>query len=263
MAIDYVLLTDTFGHWVVTTNEIIDALNREVLDDLLTTDKSSLVGAINELFNNKYDKTGGPITGNVDISGNLNTQGHISVGKNTGGNSYIQFFDDADNVYRELLWDASSQTWKIRDKNNVLQNLLHSGLNINLGTLANLVGDTQLLFKGGTAAENDAYTGALRELTIDMENGSIRLHDGVTPGGIVISGGGGLEALDTFLLGTHFTTGATVINLSVEPSHKNNTTVMMNGLYQNKSTYNISGTTLTFTSPILAGVTVIEVQILG
>ncbi len=263
MAIDSVLLTDTFGHWVVTTNEIIDELNREVLADLLTSDKSSLVGAINELFNNKYDKTGGPITGNVDISGNLNTQGTMAVGKNGGGNSILSFFDDSTDTYKELLWDASSQNMKTRDKNGVLQNLFHSGANINLGTLSSLVGDTQVQFKGGTTAQNNAYTGAIRELTIDLERGSLRLHDGVTPGGIVISGGGGIAALDRFDVGVGFMPGGTTLTLSMAPADLNSTRVLMNGLHQNRNTYSVAGTTLTFTSPIVAGVTVIEVEITG
>lgn len=41
-------------------------------------------------------------------------------------------------------------------------------------------------FLGGTTAQNDAYTGPARSLTIDVEAGNIRLHDGQTPGGWVI-----------------------------------------------------------------------------
>ena len=41
-------------------------------------------------------------------------------------------------------------------------------------------------FLRGTTAENDAYTGAVASLTIDLDNNEIRLHDGVTAGGTVV-----------------------------------------------------------------------------
>lgn len=263
MAIDYVLLTDTFGHWVITTNEIIDELNREVLADLLTADKTSLVAAINELYNNKYDKTGGTISGSAQITGNLGVEGVLQLGEDGGGSTSAYFWDDTANEFREIRFQASTQTWRIEDKNAVMQSLFHSGLNINLGTLSNLNTDTQILFKGGTTAENDAYTGGLKELTVDTEAGTIRLHDGITPGGIVISGGGGAPTVDSFAVGVDYAYGGTILNLSVAPASKDHTRVMMNGLYQHKSTYNVAGTVLTFTSPILNGVSSIEVEILG
>lgn len=39
-------------------------------------------------------------------------------------------------------------------------------------------------FLRGSAAENDAYVGREGELTIDLDNFNIRLHDGSTPGGV-------------------------------------------------------------------------------
>jgi hypothetical protein len=36
---------------------------------------------------------------------------------------------------------------------------------------------------GGSAANQDAYTGEVRQVTVDTDNWDIRLHDGVTPGG--------------------------------------------------------------------------------
>jgi Microcystin-dependent protein len=46
-----------------------------------------------------------------------------------------------------------------------------------------MAGD-QLQFRGGTATEHNAFTGALKEVTVDTTNKALRLHDGVTPGGI-------------------------------------------------------------------------------
>jgi len=42
---------------------------------------------------------------------------------------------------------------------------------------------TQVQFRRGTAAENDAFTGANAEITVDYTNNSLRVHDGGTAGG--------------------------------------------------------------------------------
>ena len=42
---------------------------------------------------------------------------------------------------------------------------------------------TQVQLRGGSASENDAFTGALREVTVDTSNNSVRIHDGSTAGG--------------------------------------------------------------------------------
>ena len=41
----------------------------------------------------------------------------------------------------------------------------------------------RLLIRGGTEAQNNSFVGAERELTIDVTNWSLRIHDGATPGG--------------------------------------------------------------------------------
>jgi hypothetical protein len=48
----------------------------------------------------------------------------------------------------------------------------------------------QIQYRRGSTAQNDAFTGALGEITVDTTNSSLRVHDGVTPGGTAISGGG-------------------------------------------------------------------------
>lgn len=42
---------------------------------------------------------------------------------------------------------------------------------------------TQVIIRKGTAAENNAFTGAAGEITIDTTTWNIRIHDGTTPGG--------------------------------------------------------------------------------
>ena len=51
---------------------------------------------------------------------------------------------------------------------------------------------TQLQFRRGSSAENDAFTGALGELTVDTSTWDIRVHDGVTVGGHSVGGASNL-----------------------------------------------------------------------
>ena len=51
---------------------------------------------------------------------------------------------------------------------------------------------TKVLTLRGNTIQNNRYTGLPGELTVDTEAKTIRIHDGVTPGGNVIQGGGGI-----------------------------------------------------------------------
>jgi hypothetical protein len=42
---------------------------------------------------------------------------------------------------------------------------------------------SQIQYRRGTNAQNIAFTGALAEITVDTTNGTLRVHDGFTPGG--------------------------------------------------------------------------------
>jgi hypothetical protein len=42
---------------------------------------------------------------------------------------------------------------------------------------------SQVQYRRGTNAQNIAFTGALAEITVDTTNGTLRVHDGFTPGG--------------------------------------------------------------------------------
>ena len=45
----------------------------------------------------------------------------------------------------------------------------------------------QIQIRRGTAAENNAFTGAIGEVTMDTTNKTLRVHDGTTAGGTVLS----------------------------------------------------------------------------
>ena len=42
---------------------------------------------------------------------------------------------------------------------------------------------TQVQYRRGTSSQNNAFTGALAEITVDTTNWTLRVHDGVTAGG--------------------------------------------------------------------------------
>jgi hypothetical protein len=64
---------------------------------------------------------------------------------------------------------------------------------------------SEVQWRRGTAAENDAFTGAAGEITVDTTNDCLRLHDGSTAGGTIIpnSSAGHTQNTDT---GTDSTT---------------------------------------------------------
>ena len=47
----------------------------------------------------------------------------------------------------------------------------------------------RLQLRGGTTTQNNAFTGADREIVVDTDTWSLRLHDGTTPGGYLVSPG--------------------------------------------------------------------------
>lgn len=58
--------------------------------------------------------------------------------------------------------------------------------------LAATENNRKLQLKRGTTTKNDEYTGLDGELTCDTDQHTLRIHDGQTPGGHLVSGGGAL-----------------------------------------------------------------------
>jgi len=51
----------------------------------------------------------------------------------------------------------------------------------------------QYLHRRGTTQKNDLYVGGDGEITIDSERGELRIHDGITPGGSLVSSSGSMD----------------------------------------------------------------------
>ena len=79
--------------------------------------------------------------------------------------------------------------------------------------------------------------------------------DGITANVVTVAASAGANIVDIF----SGTGSQTAFTLSGTPSTKNNTQVYINGVYQDKANYSVSGTTLTFTSAPATGTNNIEV----
>ena len=72
---------------------------------------------------------------------------------------------------------------------------------------------TQVQYRRGTQVQNDAFTGALGEMTIDTTNGTMRVHNGVTAGGSNIATVGYVTAAITAATPSQIINGTSLINI--------------------------------------------------
>ena len=107
----------------------------------------------------------------------------------------------------------------------------------------------ELVLRNGTAAENDAFTGALAEVTVDKTNNTLRVHDGSTPGGtpLLTGASSGATLTDITLAGT--TTVSGQIDSDLIPSSDitydlGSPTNRWNDLYLSGNTIDIGGATI-------------------
>lgn len=193
MPINTVQLSNTFGQWVTVTNSLVTTVNAQldnaVLATLTTSNKSTLVAALNEINSSKLSITGGTVTGSLTVGQNLQVNNVISIGVNNGGNSIIDFFDDTDNVSRRLMWNNADRCFTAEDAAGNDQKVLTTGQEISLGILGPDTSNIELTFKNGNETINNTYVGPAGEITIDNTNRLLRVHDGSTPGGAYTVGG--------------------------------------------------------------------------
>jgi predicted acyltransferase (DUF342 family) len=84
---------------------------------------------------------------------------------------------------------------------------------------------TQIQFRRGTTAENNAFTGALAEITVDTTLSVVRVHDGATAGGFQLVGANAAQTLNNKSFGsTTFNPNVTVFNSVFIGSTANSTT---------------------------------------
>jgi len=124
----------------------------------------------------------------VLVSGNFTADGNLYVGKNGGGDSYIYFYDDNSNAWREFFWDDSENRFRT-SHNMKLSGYLHAGTEMYVGD--NGGGDSWVHFYddnsntwrtfGWDDSDNEFYTeGGLR-----LSSGTGVLEGSVNSGGYI------------------------------------------------------------------------------
>ena len=84
---------------------------------------------------------------------------------------------------------------------------------------------TQIQFRRGTTAENNAFTGALAEITVDTTLSVVRVHDGATAGGFQLVGANSAQNLNNKTFGTTtFSPNISVLSSLFVGSTANSTT---------------------------------------
>jgi len=110
-----------------------------------------------------------------------------------------------------------------------------------------------MVYINGVYQQKDQYTviGTTLSFSVAPITGTLNIEvtsytGGITPGITTLSG-----------------TGAqTVFTLTTAPNTENNTMVFINGVYQNKTQYSVSGTTITFITAPISGTGNIEIMVL-
>jgi hypothetical protein len=127
-------------------------------------------------------------TSGGSVTGNFTAQGNLYVGKNGGGDSYIYFYDDNSNAWREFFWDDSENRFRT-SHNMKLSGYLHAGTEMYVGD--NGGGDSWIHFYddnsntwrtfGWDDSDNEFYTeGGLR-----LSSGTGVLEGSVNSGGYI------------------------------------------------------------------------------
>ena len=200
----------------------------------------------------------------------------------TGSNYFYATFDDATNLEIVKVTAVSGTTWTIvRAQDDTSARAFSSGdtveLRINSAMLTDVVNDAM-----SDAFSRQAFTGDGSETDFTLskapatENDLIVFIEGVfqTQSAYSVSGTtltfSAAPANSREIIVYHITAAVngdslsqnnftgdgsdTTFTLGVDPLHENNTMVFLDGVYQHKATYSVSGTTLTFDAAPASGV---------
>lgn len=185
MALDKLVLPDTFLEWCEKTNKIIDIVNEQIstnaLDLLTTVSKISLVSAINELNDKKLDKVGGVITGPLQINDSLDVKNDIRVGSDLTSSSSIKFYDSNKLKYKELKLDANSGKLVIEDNDGNFNSILTSNTTIDLNEE-----NIDIINKKTTSNIISTLTAKESQLYYSQDEKRLYVFDGVKKGGYKI-----------------------------------------------------------------------------
>lgn len=195
-------VADTVEVLIENTNQAITTVNNQldvsVLANLKTTNKDTLVNAINDLVDNKLGIDTDTIDGDLTINGSL-TANNIKIQTDENGNSVVLFYDTTSSSYVRLFWNNSLRKWQLSFPDGSIVDILNSN---DLEEIQNQIDDISskidynfntngktLILKQLSDVEIAKYVGPAGEIVINTDNwGEIRIQDGTTVGGNVISG---------------------------------------------------------------------------
>lgn len=185
MAINDVVLQDTFLNFVNKTNQAIDVVNSQITEEQLqklnTNDKTTLVNAINEILKRSLGIDGGTVEGNLTTTGYLASNISIKIGSNNNGDSVIQLYDDKRNVFKELKWNVEKDELTIEDNNGNHNKILHEKQNINCSDM-----EIDFQLKSLLKAVNGNEILKSGEVVYLRDVKRLAYHDGETRGGYIV-----------------------------------------------------------------------------
>jgi hypothetical protein len=110
---------------------------------------------------------------------------------------------------------------------------------------------SQVQYRRGTNAQNIAFTGALAEITVDTTNGTLRVHDGITPGGSNVATVSYVTSQISALSANSISSGTSNVQI---PSSGSNIRVNVDGT-SNVAVFSTAGANVTGTLGISGAVT--------
>ena len=185
MALDKLVLPDTFLEWCEKTNKVIDVVNDQIssnaLDLLTTVSKLTLVSAINELNDKKLDKAGGTITGPLQINDSLDVKNDIRVGSELTSSASIKFYDANKLKYKELKFDANSGKLVAEDNDGNFNSVLTSNSTIDLNAE-----NIDIINKKATSNIISTLTAKESQIYYSQDEKRLYVFDGTKKGGYKI-----------------------------------------------------------------------------
>ena len=278
MAIAIIQLTNTFDEWRIAFNDSANVVNAQldstVLATLTTNNKTTLVGAINEINGNAGDLSTLTTTDKTSLVNAINEiNGNVSGFASLSVNNIFTESQTIDKSGATAVWSIGStlNTGEVArieglGENSVATKLVYGSVGVEItdntqtsedgivtissrvaGTLAKRfnVGDG-LYAEGVSGGDMGAGTGNFTALYVN---------------GLPVNAGGTM-VVDNFADGIDFTSGTTTsLSLSTDPGSENNIEVVFDGVYQHHNTFSVAGTTLTFDAPIPLDVQNVQVRI--
>ena len=224
----------------LTSIASVKAMNQGVA----TTDSPTFAGVTAPITGNVTGNLTGNVTGNVtgdltgDVTGDVtgNVAGNLTGSVLTAAQTNITSVGTlgALTVTGDVTVDTN--TLKVDSTNNRVGILNASpDVTLDIGTAT----DAVHMPTGTTAQRPTGSAGYFRY------NSTLEQFEGYTDAWGAIGGGGGSNLVSDTMTGDG---SDTTLTLSNDPLNENNTQVYIDGVYQNKDTYSVSGTTLTFSA---------------